>query len=464
MNSAISFIPYYRELLLLTSPLTIKPIRDGVPTRSLQSLGAKLGFDSIRLFIANDLKHTFEVYHIYGNKSVWDSVSLRQIKRSIREFDGRYKDYYYFEMKHFREKGSFVILGYLACHCSRSLFEEEIKGLDVYCILLGTSFVRRLASAQNRQTSRIISSLLEVPTKWQLPGTIITKTLRYLHKLGRFNFGAYCTVYNTKICVEYCICNNASFRYINPEIIDVDTNFIHDNIKYHSESIPFSTLPDALRGALLKHDNRSYKYFTSEIRPVCIDKEVVGVWIFSFSKNNPYSDADLVGVLSGLTDQLNNSYKFLFQRRFKSMIVNPIFKCRDTRLSDKTVFVIMPFTQDWSNDLWEEVLKPTITESDLIPIRADDLYGANIMEDVWQSILKAELIICDTTGRNPNVFYELGIAHTLGKKVILLTQNINDIPFDLQSYRHIQYSLSISGGNQLKQTLKRYIKETLLSI
>ncbi|MBR4239677.1 MAG: hypothetical protein IKQ03_09750 [Prevotella sp.] len=143
------------------------------------------------------------------------------------------------------------------------------------------------------------------------------------------------------------------------------------------------------------------------------------------------------------------------------MIVNPIFQNRDTRVNRDSVFVIMPFTQNWSNDIWEQVLKPAVQEIGMIPIRADDLYGQNIMEDVWQSILKAAVIICDTTGRNPNVFYELGIAHTLGKKVLLLTQNIDDIPFDLQAYRHIEYTVTISGGNQLKETIKKHIKETL---
>ena len=115
----------------------------------------------------------------------------------------------------------------------------------------------------------------------------------------------------------------------------------------------------------------------------------------------------------------------------------------------------------WSNDVWEQVIKPAVIEIGMTPVRADDLYGQSIMEDVWQSIVKAAIIICDTTGRNPNVFYELGIAHTLGKKVILLTQDINDIPFDLQSYRHINYETTLSGGNKLKTAIKKHIKEVL---
>lgn len=180
-----------------------------------------------------------------------------------------------------------------------------------------------------------------------------------------------------------------------------------------------------------------------------------------FFRKYPYIDSSVSSVLEGTMPLLKDSYRFLFQRRFNSMIVNPIFQNRDTRVKNDSVFVIMPFTQDWSNDIWEQVLKPAVQEIDMTPVRADDLYGQNIMEDVWQSILKAAIIICDTTGRNPNVFYELGIAHTLGKKVLLLTQNIDDIPFDLQAYRHIEYAVTISGGNQLKETIKKHIKETL---
>ena len=119
----------------------------------------------------------------------------------------------------------------------------------------------------------------------------------------------------------------------------------------------------------------------------------------------------------------------------------------------------MPFVETWSSDVWEQVISVAVKEMGMTPLRADNLYGQNIMEDVWTGILKSAIIICDTTNRNPNVFYELGIAHTLGKKIILLTQNVDDIPFDLQTYRHIVYSTSLSGGSKLKEDIKSYIRE-----
>ena len=119
----------------------------------------------------------------------------------------------------------------------------------------------------------------------------------------------------------------------------------------------------------------------------------------------------------------------------------------------------MPFTEQWSDDVWSQVISVAVNDLGMNPVRADNLYGQNIMEDVWTSILQSSIIICDTTNRNPNVFYELGIAHTLGKDIILLTQNIEDIPFDLQAYRHIVYKTTMTGGNKLRQDIKNFINE-----
>lgn len=61
------------------------------------------------------------------------------------------------------------------------------------------------------------------------------------------------------------------------------------------------------------------------------------------------------------------------------------------------------------------------------------------MQSVWDGINRARVVIADLTGRNPNVFYELGIAHTLGKPVVMLTQSMDFVPFDLRQLRCIVY-------------------------
>lgn len=68
------------------------------------------------------------------------------------------------------------------------------------------------------------------------------------------------------------------------------------------------------------------------------------------------------------------------------------------------------------------------------------------------------MIIADVTGRNPNVMYEIGIAHTLGKTVILLTQEVHDIPFDFRGYRHIDYADNVDGFAKLERELPNFLR------
>ena len=141
------------------------------------------------------------------------------------------------------------------------------------------------------------------------------------------------------------------------------------------------------------------------------------------------------------------------------MIIEPIFKARNTRVEEKSVCVLMPFTESWSDRMWSKVLMPTIRGLGLQGVRADDLFGHDVMEDIWEMINTSEYVIADISGRNANVFYELGIAHTLGKKVILLTQSTDDIPFDLNRYRHIVYEDNIDGAEYLSTQLIRQLSD-----
>ena len=80
------------------------------------------------------------------------------------------------------------------------------------------------------------------------------------------------------------------------------------------------------------------------------------------------------------------------------------------------------------------------------------------MADIWSAIKAAKIIIADCTGRNPNVFYEIGLAHAIGKKVVLITQSMDDIPFDLRQLRTIVYEYSPRGMKSFEDTLKRTIE------
>ncbi len=103
------------------------------------------------------------------------------------------------------------------------------------------------------------------------------------------------------------------------------------------------------------------------------------------------------------------------------------------------VFVLMPFQEDF-DDVYKLGIKVACDNAGAYAERVDEqLFQDSILQRVYNQIAKADIIVADMTGRNPNVFYEAGYAHALGKHVILLTQNTDDIPFDLKHYPHIIY-------------------------
>jgi len=96
-------------------------------------------------------------------------------------------------------------------------------------------------------------------------------------------------------------------------------------------------------------------------------------------------------------------------------------------------------------------------------VRSDDIFSnREIIEDVWEYINRSRIVIAEVTGKNPNVYYELGITHTVGKDVILLTQSMDDVPFDVRHLRVIVYEYTPRGAKELEVKLAQTIK-TLLS-
>lgn len=94
--------------------------------------------------------------------------------------------------------------------------------------------------------------------------------------------------------------------------------------------------------------------------------------------------------------------------------------------------------------------------------RADDIWeNAAIIQDVVALLDRSRVVVCDCSGRNPNVFYEAGIAHTLGREVILITQNGNDIPFDLRHLRYVPYLNNVEGRAALTAALQARMQTIL---
>jgi hypothetical protein len=126
--------------------------------------------------------------------------------------------------------------------------------------------------------------------------------------------------------------------------------------------------------------------------------------------------------------------------------VTDTFKKLEKTVSVKSTdscFVMMPFAEPLGG-YYESLYKPAIAKAGLTPVRADaEIFGTGkIIDQVWSGINNACVLVAELTQRNPNVFYELGLAHALEKPVVLVSSNEADVPFDLHHIRVIYYDVS----------------------
>ncbi|MBL6750845.1 MAG: hypothetical protein ISP90_10005 [Nevskia sp.] len=169
---------------------------------------------------------------------------------------------------------------------------------------------------------------------------------------------------------------------------------------------------------------------------------------FEFSRNHwAVKDVDL--------------YRFLLRRVHPRRQRPSVFQIAEHEKIEPTLAsAMMPF--DAAFDPVYESIQLAAGKAELRCSRADDIWEhPSIIQDVVSLIDRSRIVICDCSGRNPNVFYEAGIAHTLGRDVILISQNEHDIPFDLRHLRYIRYLNNAEGRRALSQKLQERM-QTLL--
>lgn len=110
--------------------------------------------------------------------------------------------------------------------------------------------------------------------------------------------------------------------------------------------------------------------------------------------------------------------------------------------ANDSCFVMQPFATPLG-DYYEKIYRPAIEKAGLRAVRADaEIFATGkIMDQVWSGINAAKVLVAELTSRNPNVFYELGLAHAMKKPVVLVSANEEDVPFDLQHIRVIYYDV-----------------------
>lgn len=123
----------------------------------------------------------------------------------------------------------------------------------------------------------------------------------------------------------------------------------------------------------------------------------------------------------------------------------------------KRIFVIMPFASEFE-DVYVLGIRDVAERIGLIVERADDVeHNENILDLIQEKIQESDAVVADTTGQNPNVFYEVGYSHAVKTPTILISRKGSKIPFDLQSHNHIFYETIV----QLRERLEKRLRATL---
>src|ERR1700677_407310 len=136
------------------------------------------------------------------------------------------------------------------------------------------------------------------------------------------------------------------------------------------------------------------------------------------------------------------------------------------------VFFAMPYgtkrvTEDGEpfdfDSLYQKVFVRAAQECGMTPDRADHIFGTTIgtLDAVWDGIQRAEIVVVDFTIRSADVALEFGWAMALGKRMVVLTQNRDDIPTDIKGrIRPLVYSLGGAGGVDLMVGLEQLLQTT----
>lgn len=132
-----------------------------------------------------------------------------------------------------------------------------------------------------------------------------------------------------------------------------------------------------------------------------------------------------------------------------------VFQVPTKAQNDKLVTVMLPFRLQKSFD----AIKNACDNLSLECNKADDIWeNPTFIQDIFELIFTSRVVVADFTGKNANVFYEVGIAHTLGKTVIPITQSMDDVPSDLGHHRALLYHPNEQGYLDLTAEIEKRLK------
>lgn len=249
---------------------------------------------------------------------------------------------------------------------------------------------------------------------------------------------------------------NAAFFSLNGDLYQRDFN---ETIKYVSE------------GTFGEY-GIEFKWFTSIDKKVLISSKDI---LNRASQVKDFSSrVNLMGLDEIFFDAIQESSKQLaeniIEKEINTVNINPIFKARDLTVDENMVFCVLPFN-DERIEIFDEVLKPKLEqEFGLTVVRSGNIFepNQNLPETIWTYINQSKFVIADISDKNANVFYELGICHTIGKPVISICDEESldkdyggRLPFDIGMINTIFYKNKGTGMEKLFQRISYNIQSII---
>ena len=142
------------------------------------------------------------------------------------------------------------------------------------------------------------------------------------------------------------------------------------------------------------------------------------------------------------------------------VVANRRWPGEDLRVDYPQAFVIMPFSQPWSQQVYATLIKPAVEAAGILCVRGDEpVRVGDLAATIWTALMRSGLMIADVSAVNANVFYELGLAHALGKDIFILKQQDATIPADFGGAHYYEYRLDAldAARDVLQQALIEWV-------
>jgi hypothetical protein len=271
------------------------------------------------------------------------------------------------------------------------------------------------------------------------------------------------------------ICGNEAFThfpyrsssFLTKFFIDLDLDFIHDGstrhlwvqdvlTKLNEETEEYENLPNKdLIKIITSLVNPDYFLFNDKLDHKKAVEDVNKALKTSKVILKEKSDGQFI--LTTLQGQYVSTEISEIEAIRQITFTPSVFNIPKKQTNEKLIAVMLPFSPAYRGTY--DAIKKVADHMNLECLRADDIWeNSTFMQDIFDLIFCSRIIIVDFSERNPNVMYETGIAHTLGKIVIPITQSINDIPSDLGHHRALKYLPNDEGYRNLSNELYKRIK------